>query len=110
MSTLHDHPPLPLAALSRMTRCHDCNICGSSLVLQITKGGKAPGSESCQNHNPPWFYCFPDVHNTPASEWAGKFPALTADTIKAGHTPVGLWSLFHQNVAALEKGSSVVDY
>ncbi|KAJ7725293.1 hypothetical protein DFH07DRAFT_783037 [Mycena maculata] len=36
-------------------------------------------------------------------ERAGKFPALTADAIKAGHTQAGLWSLFRQNVAALEK-------
>ncbi|KAJ7721193.1 hypothetical protein DFH07DRAFT_972375 [Mycena maculata] len=52
-----------------MTRRCNCGICGSSLVSQVAKGGKAPGSEfvRCTNHNPPWFYRFPDIHNTPAS-------------------------------------------
>ncbi|KAJ7737598.1 hypothetical protein DFH07DRAFT_779282 [Mycena maculata] len=52
-----------------MTRRCNCGICGSSLVSQIAKGGKAPGSEfvQCTNHNPPWFYRFLDAHNTPAS-------------------------------------------
>ncbi|KAJ7759414.1 hypothetical protein DFH07DRAFT_772225 [Mycena maculata] len=52
-----------------MTRRCNCGICGSSLVSQVAKGGKVPGSEfvRCTNHNPPWFYRFPDMHNTPAS-------------------------------------------